>query len=332
MPEIAMDINPNLTPSQPQSQPSENYVGPPGDPNKAQTPTEPNGIPQERIWKKPINGKEVEFSESDLKRHFGIQSQIPEGFEEPLITTYMKSRGADQQFNELARQKKEIADFISRGKSDFVGLLRDAGVDVEAFIEQQVELRNQLAQLSPEQQKQLELEQKIAQYEARQREIEQQEQIQREQAEVTYWKNHYVNELGKTLQQKGIPQDDFLVTRAFDHLAAQNSKGFDLSMSEALDYAVQDQTKRFTGLLRKVPKERLHLFITDDLINIVREYDMHRTKPTGEKPFTPIPASQSAPPKIFSRMSDVNPNLPKSKEEALAEIQNRVRQIDSQRR
>lgn len=222
----------------------------------------------EEFFDVPVNGKTVKMTRADLLKEASL------------------SKGAFQKFEEAAKMRREAENVLSRLRDprEAVKLLNDPkmGLDKnqirEAFEEWYSENVIKPAEMSPEQKRAHEAEQKMADYERQLKEYKQKEE--------ELQNRHLDTEAAQTLQQEiiglieksGLPKTRFTTSRIAYWLRVNEAKGLN-APADLILKQVQKETRDVMGsLVEASDGDMLVNLLGENTVKKLRAYDLARIR------------------------------------------------------
>lgn len=241
---------------------------------------------QIRKLKLKVNGKEVEMDEPEVLR----RAQLAEA--------------ADQKFQEAAKTRKQMEEFVRQLKSDPLSILTnpELGIDFKGLAEQYLGQELQRELMTPEQRELEELRefrraQEEAAEQARQQEMtaSQQREFQALQQRAA---KEYDEKITEVLQQSNLPKTPRTVKRVAEMLYNAMEKGYELDINTAVDMVRGDFSTDLTELVGGLDGEGIVKFFGEDVVKKLRKHDLAQLRKLQEAAQSAAPQS---PAQTFAR-------------------------------
>jgi hypothetical protein len=236
---------------------------------------------EERKLKAKFKGKEVEVTESQVRKYLGL---APEDMfdEKAHISAYQMKRLYEDSMNTVANERRALEAEINAAKTNFAQYLQErAGVDPYEFAYNLLSQQQQLAELDPRERAIYEREQQIAAYE---QQIQQQQEQQRQiayQREVEGIYNKHTQGMARAIERMGFPMDETMLAMAADHIEAQVAKGRkDINYEEAAEWTMNKFKFATKSVVSKLKGDALINFLGDDVVREIRQTLLQ--KPNGQ--------------------------------------------------
>lgn len=225
---------------------------------------------QIRKLKGKVNGREVEWTEEEAIR----RAQLAES--------------ADQKFQEAAKTRKQMEEFVRQLKADPLSVLThpELGIDFKNIAEQYLGRELQRELLTPEQRELEDLREFRRTQEEQAEQQRQQQMTETQQREFQVLQQRaaaeYDNKITEVLQQSNLPKTPRTVKRVAEMLYNALEKGYELDVNTAVDMVRGDFTSDLTELVGGLDGEHLIKFLGDDVIKKLRKHDLAQLRKLQE--------------------------------------------------
>lgn len=221
--------------------------------------------PEIRKLKLKLDGQEVEMPESEV------------------ISLAQQGKVSSQRFNEAAAMKKQAEEVIKFAKDNPKEFFKRTGMNARQWAEEYLMEELRVEQMSPEQRKAAENEQKLKQYESerkQQQEQKRQEDMAREQA-----KHHesYERLFVEALTQSGLPKTAYTIKRMAELQLVNLKKKLDLSPDQLAKLVREDYLNEQKSLLGGYDGDQLLEFLGPDLVKKLSKAQISKLKAKGVK-------------------------------------------------
>jgi hypothetical protein len=225
------------------------------------------GKPQ--MFRVKIDGKEVDLTETELKKYASLGKSAQKRMEEAAII---------RKENEAI--KKDIETFFNMLRNDPLSILSDEslGLNKQKIAEMIMNEEIERAKKSPEQ---LEKEKLQKELEAAQRKIKEAEEGKKRE-EWERLQNEAAasieRDIMEALDTKELPKSPYVINRMINmlHLAAQNR--INLSAKDVLPIVKKQIMDDFKGLSGLLPEEQLEAILGDDKVKALRRRYLQKVK------------------------------------------------------
>lgn len=224
---------------------------PSGSPGALAPGAQPNATPGQKPGETPaqaearrlklrLGDKDVELDESEV------------------VANYEKGRNADRLLSkaserrqEALRAKAEAEGLLTKLKKDPRAALRELGVDVRKLSEATILEEMEIEQMTPEQRRAYDAEQKLKEYEAEKQRAEEEKQQAVHQEEVQRHQEEFSNLFLETMEKAGLPRGSArFVAYRMAHLYAQNeAAGLESTPEEMAAHVLQGVQAEHRGVL-----------------------------------------------------------------------------------
>jgi len=218
-----------------------------------------------------------------------ITEELPFEIEEdPEVVEYLTkqlqlSKAAQRAMQEKSTFEKQVGQFFQDMKSNTKAKLIELGIDPKEFAAQVIEEEIKKAQMSPEQLKQMELEQelnrlreeaKAKEEEFNQRELERVRAIEFEKIDT---------QMTQALDKSDLPRKPYVVRKMAEYMLIGANNGIDLTPEDVLPLVRQDLLGDLQEVLGSLPEDKAEEFIGKEVLNRFRKKNLAKAK----QPTTP---------------------------------------------
>lgn len=205
--------------------------------------------------------------------------------EDPEVVEYLTkqlqlSKAAQRAMQEKSTFEKQVGQFFQDMKSNTKAKLIELGIDPREFAAQVIEEEIKKAQMSPEQLKQMELEQELNRLreEARAKE-EQFNQRELERARAVEFEK-IDTQMTQALDSSDLPKKPYVVRKIAEYMLIGANNGIDLSPEDVLPLVRQDLLGDLQEVLSSLPEEKAEEFIGKEVLNRFRKKNLAKIKQT----------------------------------------------------
>lgn len=218
-----------------------------------------------------------------------ITEELPFEIEEdPEVVEYLTkqlqlSKAAQRAMQEKSTFEKQVGQFFQDMKSNTKAKLIELGIDPKEFAAQVIEEEIKKAQMSPEQLKQMELEQelnklreeaKAKEEEFNQRELERVRAIEFEKIDT---------QMTQAIDRSDLPRKPYVVRKMAEYMLIGANNGIDLTPEDVLPLVRQDLLGDLQEVLGSLPEDKAEEFIGKEVLNRFRKKNLAKAK----QPTTP---------------------------------------------
>ena len=225
-----------------------------------------------------INGKQREIgSYDDMKRLAQLGLAANEKF---------------QQASEKIRQAEAIVELLQTNPEK---ALHRLGFDVRQMAEEYLKNELQKEVLTDEQRKMLELEQKLADYEADKKMRDEQEKASR----ISELQRHYEAELSDkiigAIETYKLPRNERTISRIAEKLYVALENGYEIDPLDVAPLVKQEVDEELRGMYGTLDVESMLQILGEDNLKKIREYELKKVK--DKAPKNPMKTTPVAAPK-----------------------------------
>lgn len=252
----------NTAPSNSTAAPATNTT-PNQSPGAAQPSNQPKAPTQERTLTLKIEGKEVSLPESEV------------------LALAQQGKVSAQRFQEAARARKEAEMLWEMLQNNPAEALKRRGIDVRKFSEETLLKYLEQEQMSPEQKKAFENEQKLREYEDRDKRAKQ-EAMQREYLESQQkFAQEYTTHFIKALEESGLPRTDFTMKRMAELQLVNHKKKLNLDASSLAKLVREDYIREQKALFGAMEGDSLLEALGPDLVKKLSKAQIAKLRAQG---------------------------------------------------
>lgn len=208
--------------------------------------------------------------------------------EDPEVVEYLTkqlqlSKAAQRAMQEKSTFEKQVGQFFQDMKSNTKAKLIELGIDPKEFAAQVIEEEIKKAQMSPEQLKQMELEQELARLreeakakeeEFNQRELERVRAVEFEKIDT---------QMTQALDRSDLPRKPYVVRKMAEYMLIGANNGIDLTPEDVLPLVRQDLLGDLQEVIGSLPEDKAEEFIGKEVLNRFRKKNLAKAK----QPTTP---------------------------------------------
>jgi hypothetical protein len=208
--------------------------------------------------------------------------------EDPEVVEYLTkqlqlSKAAQRAMQEKSTFEKQVGQFFQDMKSNTKAKLLELGIDPKEFAASVIEEEIKKAQMSPEQLKQMELEQELNRLkeEAKSRE----EQFnQRELERVRAIEFEKIDaQMTQALDKSDLPRKPYVVRKMAEYMLIGANNGIDLTPEDVLPLVREELLGDLQEVINSLPEDRAEEFIGKEVLNRFRKKNLAKAK----QPTTP---------------------------------------------
>jgi hypothetical protein len=245
----------------------------------APQPTEEKKAAEKRKYKLKVDGGEEELELSD----------------EEIAVRLQKERAAGKRMQEAAELRKKFQQAVDLIKKDPFAALKDPvfGVDLDALAEKRIVEKYSRDMMPPEERQKLEMQEKLAAYEAEKAESvrAQEEAAHQAQAHRVYQETE--RSLLDALGQEGMTKDYETLLEMVEIAKLNLDYGIELTpaqMAAEVKARRGERTSKAFGTLKGLKGDELVSRLGEDVVNEVLRHSVARLKGTSAAPLAAKPA------------------------------------------
>lgn len=199
---------------------------------------------------------------------------------EYLTKQLQLSKAAQRAMQEKSTFEKQVGQFFQDMKSNTRAKLLELGIDPKEFAASVIEEEIKKAQMSPEQLKQMEMEEELNRLreEARmkeeqfnQRELERVRQIEFEKIDT---------QMTKALDSSDLPRKPYVVRKMAEYMLIGANNGINLTPEDVLPIVKQDLLSDLQEVIGSLPEDKAEEFIGKEVFNRFRKKNLAKAKQT----------------------------------------------------
>jgi hypothetical protein len=218
-----------------------------------------------------------------------ITEELPFEIEEdPEVVEYLTkqlqlSKAAQRAMQEKSTFEKQVSQFFQDMKSNTRAKLIELGIDPKEFAASVIEEEIKKAQMSPEQLKQMELEQELNRLREEAR-IKEEEFNQRELERVRAVEFEKIDtQMTQALDKSDLPRKPYVVRKMAEYMLIGANNGIDLTPEDVLPLVRQDLLGDLQEVIGSLPEDKAEEFIGKEVLNRFRKKNLAKVK----QPTTP---------------------------------------------
>lgn len=231
------------------------------------------------------NEKVLEALKSKLKEKIKVDGTEEEVDFNELKVGYQRAKAAQKRFDEAAKARKEVEQFIARLKSDPVNALNEMGHDFGSLAEDFILKQMEKDKLTPEEKKILELEEKVKSYEQEKETVKKAEEQAQYQKLLDHYEADYTDKISKALSESGLPKTPQTVKRTAQYLSRALDQGYELQPKDVMRYVKQDYMNDIMSLFGAAEGEQLMSLLGEQVTDKIRKAELAKVK--SKTPVTP---------------------------------------------
>lgn len=259
-------------------------------PVESSAPVESNAPVESSVAEKPQSASlERQMPKKQKFKYKADGQEIEEELDETEITNRLSlAKAAHKRMQEAAKTTKQVEQFIERLKNDPISILTNDKLMgqqkfreiAEQFLIKQLELE----QMSPEQKRFMENENKLKEYERKEQERVKAEEAQKMQELERHWANQYEQTIISALQSSELPKNQYTVKRMAELLQKNLAMGLDLEPQQLAQLVREDYMLEHKSLIKDATPEQLLAIFGEDVVNKIRKHDLAKLKVSNPKP------------------------------------------------
>lgn len=223
-----------------------------------------------------INGQDEEF---DLGNDDHIKR---------LKEMAQKGEGADQKFRESAQLRKQMEQFVQLMQQDPIRALQELGHNPDDIAEAHMKRRLEEMQLSPEQKRLKELEDKLAKEESERKKLEDERFEERQMRAQQEYERELKSEISRELADSNLPESQGVTRRIaevmmglLDEAEANRQEGEELPeirVKDVLPIVEKQIRSEIQELFAAMPEKVIEEMLGNDVSNKMRKYRRSKIK------------------------------------------------------
>ena len=225
---------------------------------------EPQATPEKHRVK--IDGEERELSTEELYQ----LAQLGGG-------ARRKIREAHEAQKEAERLRNALKDRRARRE-----VFQELGIDYTREIEEELYEYVQQASMTPEQRQQLEMQQRLAEYERMEEERRRQEEEQQQTAAQRQETEQMAQSFQQALESAGLAEDGYAFRRMVWHAEKAMEQGIEVPPEQLAQHVRKEMEGGLRGRLKAMKPEELIEWVGEDLLKAIRKADLERVSPGTE--------------------------------------------------
>ena len=255
-----------------------------GTPEPTSTPpvaTDPPPAPVKRTMKAKVYGEERELS-ADAVEGLAKELGIPPEF---VLRNLQTSAAAQKRLQEVAEKEKTWAERQAKLKADPWAAFEGQDPDAAAIARVQAIMEREA--MNPDQRARAEAEQKIAEYQAREKAQQEEQQTAAQQAETQKVIGKLNVELPAAAEAAGLPRSPAVGRMMIDFMLTQARAGVEVDPADAAQYA-KETTQQWTAeVIKGMDGDQLDKFLGPEVIKKVLANAVARVRGKTAQPTIP---------------------------------------------
>lgn len=221
-----------------------------------------------------VNGQEME---EELPFDF---NDSPEAVEY-LTKQLQLSKAAQRAMQDKSTYEKQVAQFFQSLKGNTKQALQEMGIDPKEFAASVIEEEIKKAQLSPEQRKQQELEDKIRELE-KQREDEKEELTRKEMEQLQKMEFERIeSQMSSAIEKSDLPKEPYIIRRIAEYMLIGAKNRIDLTPDDVIPLVREELLRDMNKIINSLPEDKAEEFIGKEVLNRFRKKNLAKAKQTG---------------------------------------------------
>jgi hypothetical protein len=231
----------------------------PSAPAQTETPTQAKAEVA-RMLKLKVDGKELELPESEV------------------ISRAAKASAADKRFQEAAQTRKQAEEIIKFAKDNPTEFFKRTGMNAREWAEQYLLQEIQREQMTPEQKKAWENEQKLRQYEESEKQAKARAKAEQDAALERHHAEQYDQFFVKALSEVGLPRTPYTVSRMAQLEMVNLKKGLKLLPSQLATIVREDYIAEQKALFGSMEGDALMEILGKDNVKKLSKAQLSKYK------------------------------------------------------
>ena len=208
------------------------------------------------------------------------------------------AKAAQKRFQEVSQEKKRIEEAVKNFQKDPAAALEALGVNAHQFAEQFMINKLEEQNMTPEQLEAKNMKQKLAQYEAQEKQRKEQAEVaERKQLQAAKLKE-YTEKITQALETSGLPKSDSTQRRMAEYMLMNTQNNMNLPMESIVEMVREDYLADFKDVLANASEEQALKLLGQDVANKIRKADLAQLKQAPK-----------------AKVSEIQNDTPKKKEE-----------------
>jgi hypothetical protein len=205
--------------------------------------------------------------------------------EDPEVVEYLTkqlqlSKAAQRAMQEKSTFEKQVGQFFQDMKSNTKAKLIELGIDPKEFAAQVIEEEIKKAQMSPEQLKQMEMEQELNRLREEAR-VKEEQFNQRELERVRAIEFEKIDtQMTQALDRSDLPKKPYVVRKIAEYMLIGANNGIDLTPEDVLPLVRQDLLGDLQEVLGSLPEDKAEEFIGKEVLTRFRKKNLAKVKQT----------------------------------------------------
>lgn len=233
---------------------------------------------EKKAWKLKVGGKDVEVNE------------------EELLKRAQMGYSADEKWQEAAKMRKQMENFIGLLQEDPAAALEKMGFNVDEMAEKRIQQRIEEMKKSPEQVEKEKIEKELKSL----KDERERERQQQRDSELKNIQDKYAIELETEISQAfdntelGLPKSPYIIKRMADVLIqdVKMNKKQTLSAKKALEIVQDEVREELNNMYSLAPDEVFEKLVGKDRLNKYRKGKIKKSKSTPNSDVKPTGTTQ----------------------------------------
>ena len=199
---------------------------------------------------------------------------------EYLTKQLQLSKAAQRAMQEKSTFEKQVGQFFQDMKSNTRAKLLELGIDPKEFAASVIEEEIKKAQMSPEQLKQMELEQELARLKEEAR-MKEEEFNQRELERVRAVEFEKIDaQMTQALDRSDLPRKPYVVRKMAEYMLIGANNGIDLTAEDVLPLVREELLGDLQEVINSLPEDKAEEFIGKEVLTRFRKKNLAKAKQT----------------------------------------------------
>jgi len=197
-----------------------------------------------------------------------------------LIKNYQKGKSSDKRFQEAARERKDVEDFLLQAQQNPALLFEVLGIDPDEYSSNHLLRKFEEEMLSPEQKQHRDDKAKLAKYQDQEKNYKAAQEAQQRQQQYAQMNENLDQEISSALEESGLKATPRSILRMAEYMLSniteENSQH--LPAKQAIRRVRNDYQTDVIELLGAMDPEQLEAILPKEVLQKLRQHDLRKAQ------------------------------------------------------
>ena len=188
------------------------------------------------------------------------------------------AKAAQKRFQEVSQEKKRIEEAVKNFQKDPAAALEALGINAHQFAEQFMINKLEEQNMTPEEREARAMKQKLANYEAQEKQRKEQEETNARNAAIEAKRKEFGIKITNALDASNLPKSDSTQKRMAEYMLVNAQNGMDLPMESIVEMVREDYLGELKDLFDNASGDQVLNTLGKDLADKIRKADLAQLK------------------------------------------------------